>query len=223
MHMKKIKLTSIENAPLLRKFTVLFVVMSLLPFLIIAFLMLRYAGTETVSLGKGVLIKLIFLVGFGALAGFWGMRTSIIKIQEALRRTKEQLRKDLPGLKLSDDEESEITQLTKTFAEINKRLEDNIGELEASRRTLKEVLSKLASGISHLQTIDTFLELTVEITVDAMEAHTGILMLVDEKTGELYVKATNKPSEKLRNMRLKIGEEAVGLVAKNKKPLLIPK
>lgn len=223
MNIKKIKLTSIENAPLLRKFTVLFVVMSLLPFLVIAFLLLRYTGSNSVSLEKDVLIKLIFLVGSGTLAGFWGMRTSIIKIQRTLKRTKEQLGKDLPGFEQSDDEESEISQLSKTFAEINKRLVDNISELEASRRTLKEVLSKLASGISHLQTINTFLELTVEITVDAMEAHTGILMLVDEKTGELFVKATNRPNEKILNLRIKIGEEAVGLVAKNKKSLSIPK
>lgn len=219
----KPKLTSIENASLIRKFTVLFVVMSLLPFLVIAYLFAQYSGPDTISVGRDILAILLFLTGFGVLAGFWGMRKSIIKIQELTRHTKETLSKNIPDLGNIETEENEVAQLTRAFNEVTKNLEDNIKRLESSKQTVEYVLSKIASGISSIQTIDTFLELIVEITVKALEAKTGVLMLLDEKNAELYVKAASGFKDRLKNLRIKVGEEGPGWVAKNNKPLLVPR
>ena len=87
---------------------------------------------------------------------------------------------------------------------------------------MQYVLSKLAVGISSLQTIDTFLELIVEITANALDAKVGMIMLVDEEKGELYVKSASGFRVDLKDLRLKIGEEGPGWVAAHKKPLLIP-
>jgi len=218
----KPKLTSIESASLIRKFTVLFIVMSLLPFLVLAYLFTQYTGSSTITMAQGTLMTLVFLTGFGALAGFWGIRKSITKIQEVARQTKEVLSKDIPDLGKIEVEENEVTQLARTFNEVTKNLEDNIKRLEASKQTIQYVLSKIASGVSSSHTIDTFLELIVEITVKALEAKTGVLMLLDEKNEELYVKAASGFKDTLKNLRIKVGEEGPGWVAKHKKPLLIP-
>ena len=218
----KPKLTSIENASLIRKFTVLFIVMSLLPFLVLAYLFTQYSGSDTIAMGQNTLMILVFLTGFGALAGFWGMRKSITKIQEVTRQTKEVLSKNMPDLSKIETEENEVTQLARAFNEVTRNLEDNIKHLEASKQTIQYVLSKIALGVSSSHTIDTFLELIVEITVKALEAKTGVLMLLDEKNEELYVRAASGFKDTLKNLRIKVGEEGPGWVAKNKKPLLIP-
>jgi HD-GYP domain-containing protein (c-di-GMP phosphodiesterase class II) len=129
----------------------------------------------------------------------------------------------MPDLSIVETDENEVTQLARAFNEVTRNLEENIKRLEASKQTIQYVLSKLASGVSAAHTIDTFLELIVEITVKALEAKTGILMLLDESTQELYVKAASGSLDKLRQLRLKVGEDGPGWVAKQKKPLLIPR
>ena len=216
------KLVSIENAPLVRKFTVLFIVMSLLPFLIIVYLFTQYNAPGSIIIEQNTLIILLFLVGLGALAGFFGMRRSIVKINKITRQATQTLSKDIPGLNDIESEGSEITQLTRTFNEVTKNLESNIERLEASKQTMQYVLSKLATGISSLQSIDTFLDLIVDITTNALDAKVGVLMLLDEEKQELYIKSASGFEGSLKKIRLKVGEGGPGWVAKNKKPLLIP-
>lgn len=219
----KLKLSSIEKAPLIRKFTVLFIVMSLLPFLIIAYLYSQYISQREIVIDQNILLLLLFLSGLGALAGFWGIRKSLVKIQAITKQTREALGKNITELGAIEGEESEITQLARSFGEVTKNLENNIKRLEASKRTIQYVLSKVALGISSLQTIDTFLELIVEITVNALEAKTGVLMLLDEKNQELYVRSASGFEDTFKNLRLKIGEEGPGWVAKHKEPLMVPR
>ncbi|MBI3991259.1 MAG: HD domain-containing protein [Candidatus Omnitrophica bacterium] len=216
------KLTSIENASLIRKFTVLFIVMSLLPFLVITYIFIQYSSSGTITMGQNVLMTLLFFTGCGALAGFWGIRKSILQIQDVTRQTKEALVKNVPDLSEIEAEENEVTQLARAFNEVTKNLEDNIKHLEASKQTIQYVLSKIALGLSSPHTIDAFLELIVEITVKALDARTGVLMLLDEKNEELYVKASSGFQDRLKNLRIKVGEQVVGWVAKNRIPLLVP-
>jgi HD-GYP domain-containing protein (c-di-GMP phosphodiesterase class II) len=219
----KIRLTSIENAALIRKFTILFIVMALLPFLVIVYLFITQQKTPgSITINENVLFLLLFLVGAGAIAGFYGMRKSIGQIQRLSQKVKEDLSKNIPSLSRIKPEESEITQLVQAFNEVTKNLENNIRHLEASERTMQYVLSKLATGLSSLQNIDTFLDLIVEITTHALEAKSGVLMLLDEEKQELYVKSASGLKEEFKNIRLKIGEEACGWAAKHKKPLLVP-
>lgn len=218
----KIKLTSIENTSLIRKFTIMFIVMSFMPFLVICFLFLKYYIWNEEILDRNTLLVLLYFTGIGALAGFYGMRKSIIKIKNVTDEATRLLVKNIPNLKDIKQGDSEISQLTRTFSEVTQGLENNIKRLEASKRAMQYVLSKLASGISSLQNIDTFLDLIVEITTDALDAKTGILMLLDEEKQELYVKSITGNESDAKNMRIKVGDEAVGWVAKHKKPLLVP-
>jgi len=219
----KTRFTSIENASFIRKFTILFIVMSLLPFLVLAYIFTQYTTSGVITMSQNALTILLFLTGFGALAGFWGIRKSIEKIQNVTKETKEVLSRNMPDLSKIEEEENEVTQLARAFNEVTKNLEDNIKRLESSKQIIQYVLSRIASGVSSQHTIDTFLELIVEITVKALDAKTGVLMLLDEKNQELYVKAASGFKDTLKNMRIKVGEQVPGWVAKNKTPLLIPR
>ncbi|MDP8260428.1 MAG: HD domain-containing protein [Candidatus Gygaella obscura] len=218
----KSKLGSIEKAPLIRKFTVLFIVMSLLPFLVIAYLFTQYNNFGSINIDQNILVILLFLVGAGTLAGFYGMRRSIMKIQQLTKTATSLVSKKIPGLGEVKQEQSEISQLTHAFNAVTQNLENNIKRLEASKRTMQDVLSKLALGLSSVKTMDTFLDLIVEITANALDAKRGVLMLMDEKQEQLYVKVSSGFDLQFTNIKLKVGEEAPGWVAKHKKPLLIP-
>lgn len=221
---KKIKLRSIEDASLIRKFTVLFVIMSILPFAAAAYFIVQYVRNQGVDLQESTLSLIIFLLGCGVLAGFYGMRKSILKIQALTKQATQTLLKEgKVELDLdTESEESEIAQLTRTFRDVTKNLEDNIKRLEGSKRTMQYVLSKLATGISSSHSIDAFLDLIVEITANALDARVGVLMVLDEEKQELYIKSAYGLEEQFRDLRLSVGEEGPGWVAKNRKPLLVP-
>ena len=81
--------------------------------------------------------------------------------------------------------------------------------------------------ISKAITSDLYLEdvlkLIVTLTANVMHAKICSLWLLDVKSKELKIRATQAMSkEYLRERSLKIGEGIVGLVAKERKPIIIP-
>lgn len=91
---RDINLSSIEKAPLIRKFTVLFIIMSLMPFLIIAYLFAQYYIWHGVGINKTTLFILLFLSGAGTLTGFYGMRKSIMGIRKVTENATKALAKN---------------------------------------------------------------------------------------------------------------------------------
>jgi hypothetical protein len=218
----KSKLTSIEDTSLIRKFTVLFIVMSLLPFMVLVDLFLLWRKYGSIQLSEGSFILLIFLVGAGALAGFYGMRHSILKISALALQGSQLLKRNNPAVTAQVSGESEITQLSRTFRDVTKNLEDNIKQLEESKHAMQYVLSRLAAGLASPHSINAFLDLIVEITANALGAKSGILLVLDEDKQELYIKSAFGVPEDFKNMRFAVGEEGPGWAAKHRKPLLAP-
>lgn len=94
-----------------------------------------------------------------------------------------------------------------------------------SKTSYKEYIDTL-STISKAITSDLYLEdvlkLIVTLTANVMKAKICALWLLDEKTKELKIRATQAMSkEYLKERSLKVGEGIVGSVAKEKKPLII--
>jgi len=214
--------SSIEKISLVRKFAVTFFLMSILPCAVVFYLVQHYLDNTVVD--EYILLILLSLMALGTVGGFYIMRRSIVKIHQITSQATQILSKNIPSLgRRIESDESEVTQLVKTFNEVTKNLETNIKRLESSKQTMQYVLSKLALGISSAHTIDTFLELIVEITARALDAQSGVLLLLDGEKNELYVKAVSGFEGNPQEIRLKMGEEAPGWAAKNKKALLIPR
>ena len=134
---KPVRLKSFEQAPLIRKFSVLFLVVSVMPLVVLAYL-LRISSAGPVNIEQQGLLFVMILLGCGILIGFSSMRRSILEIHKIARETGEAVLKDIPDFKI-DVNDNEIKQLSRTFKEVTRNLENNIKRLEQSKRTLQFV------------------------------------------------------------------------------------
>ncbi|MBE7438749.1 MAG: sensor domain-containing diguanylate cyclase [Spirochaetales bacterium] len=82
-----------------------------------------------------------------------------------------------------------------------------------------EVMTLISARLDLRQVLDTLMEKAR----DVMNAEASSLMLVDEETQELYFHTLKggEESEKLRDLRLKVGEGISGWVAQEGKPVLV--
>jgi HAMP domain-containing protein len=225
MKMPKFKLKSIENASVIRKFSVLFSLMSFLPFIILAVLFFYFVkgGAE---LNLNLVFWSAFLVGIFALIGFFLMRRTLINLIKISEGTKDILKGDVPGpINIETAGDNEVAQIARAFNEIVQKLELNIQELQKSKGLLQNVLSKIASGVSSTENIDAFLDLILETTVGALDAKTGLLLLTNEEKKELTVKSSfGLPSSYYsKGRRIPMDAGVAGWVVKQKEPLIIPR
>ena len=85
-----------------------------------------------------------------------------------------------------------------------------------------EAISKVSKTITSNLYLDDILKLIVTVTAEIMNSKICSLMLIDEKTHELVLKATQSMSETYnKKPRLKIGEGIAGKVALENKPIAI--
>jgi signal transduction protein with GAF and PtsI domain len=92
-----------------------------------------------------------------------------------------------------------------------------------SYKDYMDTLNKISRAITSDLYLEDVLKLIVTLTANVMRAKICALWLVDEKNQTLKIKATQAmSSEYVKERILKVGEGIVGLVAKNKKPIVIP-
>jgi signal transduction protein with GAF and PtsI domain len=85
-----------------------------------------------------------------------------------------------------------------------------------------ETLTKISKAITSDQYLGDILKLIVTLTANVMKVKICALWLLDEKTGELTIRATQSMSKDyLKHRALKIGEGIVGQVVHDKKPIVI--
>jgi len=224
--MGKLKLKSIEDASLIRKFSVLFSLMSFFPFVVLSVLFFYFLIKGTVKLNLNLLFWSAILAGIFALIGFFGMRSSLIKLIKITRGTKDILKGKIPRqIDIESAGDSELAQIARAFNEMVAKLEVNIQELQKSKGALQVVLGKIASGVSSTENINSFLDLILETMVGALDAKTGLLLLCDEEKNELIVKSSFGLATSFysRDQRVPMEQEVVGWVVKQAKPLLIPR
>lgn len=85
-----------------------------------------------------------------------------------------------------------------------------------------KALSKISKAITSDFYLDDILRLIVTVTAEVLGSNICSLMLINEKTGELVVRATQSISEEYnRKLPLKIGEGIAGKVALENKPIAV--
>ena len=188
---KKIQLTALENASLLRKFTILFILMSILPVGILYYFYIEIRDQGTLRISESNFSLTLALVIIGICIGYWVMRIALKRIIQITEENTKALR-DVLGFEKTQEmtsNENEIAILARSFNEITTRLEDNVRQLELAKKTLYSVMTKVGRGLSSMENIDSFLDLIVETVAEALQARIGVLLLCDEAREELYVKA----------------------------------
>lgn len=85
-----------------------------------------------------------------------------------------------------------------------------------------EAISKVSRSITSNLYLEDILKLIVTVTAEIMDSKICSLMLIDEKTGNLVLKATQSMSEAYnKKPHLKIGEGVAGKVALENKPIAV--
>lgn len=85
-----------------------------------------------------------------------------------------------------------------------------------------KALTKISKAITSEHYLEDILRLIVVVTAQAMGSNICSIMLIDKKSGELVIKATQSISEAYnKKLPLKLGEGITGKVIKNKKPIAV--
>ncbi|MEI6631785.1 MAG: HD domain-containing phosphohydrolase [bacterium] len=220
-----LRLKSIEDSSVIRKFSVLFTLMTLLPFLLLAGAFLFFVQNGRVTINPDLLFWSVIIVGLFAFIGFLSMRKTFMNLMTVSKDAKDILAGDLTKrISIKGSGSNEVTELAKTFNGVVQQLESNIRQLEKSRSMLQGVLLRVASGVSSAENIDAFLDLILETTVDALDGKRGLLLLIDEEKNELIIKSSfGLGAAYLKDSRIPVDDEVVSWVIKQKKPLLIPR
>lgn len=93
---------------------------------------------------------------------------------------------------------------------------------KSSYKSYIDALNKISKAITSDLYLGDVLKLIVTLTANVMKAKICSLWLLDENTKELRIKTTQAMSQDyLKERSLKFGEGIVGLVAKEKKPIII--
>ncbi len=83
-------------------------------------------------------------------------------------------------------------------------------------------LAEISRAVTSDLYLEDILKLIVIVTAEVMNSKICSLMLVDEETGELRIRATQSISEEyLKKPPVKLGEGAAGLVAQRNRPMVI--
>lgn len=108
----------------------------------------------------------------------------------------------------------ERDRLTQTVLRVNQQLENRVQELR--------FLYGIGRSVTSLQNLEKILSRIVEAAVYLTGAEEGSLMLVDEESGELYLRAARGLHEKhARNFRVKIQDSIAGQVVRTGRPVMI--
>ncbi len=93
-------------------------------------------------------------------------------------------------------------------------------KLDLGIRTLESSFTDLGIGLS--ASLDDLLRALLDVTLKTMKAEMGSIMLLDQKSGELFIKiARGLKEEIIENVRIKVGEGIAGLVARDRHGLLV--
>jgi HD-GYP domain-containing protein (c-di-GMP phosphodiesterase class II) len=179
-------LASFEDASILRKFTILFLITSIVPMALLYYIYTQHGhlGISTTSY-----TNVMILMGLGVFIGFITIRSLLVKVIAISKQNSESLKNLLSPetIKELSQEENEIVVLSRSFSAVTQQLEENVRSLELAKKTLHAVMSKVGHGISNMQNIDTFLELILETLANALNGKVATILLLNDQKTELIV------------------------------------
>ncbi len=219
---------SIQHESLLRKFTIVFFTLSFLPLAILFFLLHNANISSTEFLNEyGILIDknlvdtlfLLFLIS-SLVSFFWGRSIFIVFLK--ISKKAEEISKGNLGQRLDVEGDKEIVELARSFNSITRSLEENIERLRMSKRMIQEVLYRISTGMADpTKSIQTFLKLILETTMNAVDSKRGALVLLSEDNSSLYIECSQGYSDAELQRKIKPGSEEDSVI-KNSRPIIIP-
>jgi hypothetical protein len=186
---KLLFVASFEDASILRKFTILFLLASIVPMALLYYIYVQNNQHGNVGIASPNFTMAMILMVLGVLVGYLSMHSLLKKIVNISMGNSKALENLLSPetIKELNQGENEIVILSRSFSAVTKQLEENVRSLQLAQKTLHAVMSKVGQGISNMENIDTFLSLIVETMTNALKGSAGTLMLLNDKKTELII------------------------------------
>ena len=217
---------SIQDTSIVRKFTILFLLMSVIPTVVLYYFYMQIKEYGQLQLTTNEFnVTLIFIV-LGVIVGYASMREvlkQLVQVTEANRRALESILSPEKIRQLSQ-EQNEIAVLAQSFSAITERLEENVRSLELARKTLHAIMAKIGQGISNMQNIDTFLGLILETVTDGLGGKVGALLVLEEDKKTLTTRCVyGTTAEPHRQKPIDVREwTTLCSILESRRPLLFP-
>ena len=182
-------LASFEDASILRKFGVLFLITSIVPMLLLYYFYVQTTHNGHVNITNLNYTYTMILMVLGVFIGFVTIRSLLLKVIAISKQNSKALENLLSPETVQElnQGENEIVILSRSFSAVTQRLEENVRSLEIAKKTLHAVMSKVGHGISHMENIDTFLDLILETLTNALNCKVGTLLILNDKKTELII------------------------------------
>lgn len=225
MPLKK-QFESFQDASLLRKFSIFYFLISILPVSVLYYLYIQLHNQGRIVITEESFNLTLIFVVLGVGVGYYAMRSIMVNIINITRESQKTVSK-LVGTGRADPlggiSKNEITLLAQSFNEITAKLEENVRSLEIAQKTLHSVLSRVGEGLASMENIDSFLNLIIETVSEAFQSETGALVLVDETKPEkdLYIKTVFGPDDVSLPVHLDTHQRFLKQVMEGKQPAVL--
>lgn len=183
-------MVAVKSKSLLRKFSIIFIGVSLIPFIILFYLYSLYDQ-------KGELIQILdthfslimFIVGTVTIIGFFGMRFTINKIVLLTENVEKSLKDKIDEKAMSElaKEEGEIGELARSFVRVSKLAIIKEQQAKEAKDIVFDVLKNTIDILAAVNNHDNLIPLVLETSVDALGANQGALFSADD--GRFILKA----------------------------------
>src|SRR3984885_12602142 len=142
---KVLFLASFEDASILRKFTILFLITSIVPMVLLYYFYIETTRHGNIGISNSNYTYIMIFMVLGVFIGFVTIRSLLVKIIDISKQNSKALENILSPetIKELNQGENEIVVLSGCFSAVTQRLEDNVRSLELAKKTLHTVMSKV--------------------------------------------------------------------------------
>jgi len=173
-------MTDVKSKSLLRRFSIIFVGVALIPFIILFFLHSLYDESHRfIQILDAHFSLIIVIIGIISILGFFGMRMMIKKIILLTKTVKEAVIDRKTMLELAE-EGGEIGELAKSFFYALKRVDEREQQSKETKKIIYDVLKKASEVLAVVNNYDNLIRLVLKTATDALGAKQGALFSADE-------------------------------------------
>ncbi len=174
--------TPSKSSFLLRIFSISVLLFTVLPLLILLFLYLQFEDTVSIEIPNEQLCLIIIILCITIIPVLWGLRKilkNIITLNVSMKKALfEKVDKDIISKLVN--EEGEIAELAKTFSNMIDKMDTTIHELEQTKVTLFDVVTKVGNALITIENFNLLLQLILETTMNALGVVKGVVFSKEE-------------------------------------------
>ncbi len=218
------KILSFNETSILRKFLIFFLLVSIVPLVVLFYIYFQIQQYHELQISPEDITAILLWVILGIVCGYWAMRKTILGFIETARAGQQAIASSLSNLEGSAKqlETNETAQLNQTFRAITSRLEEDRRNLEAAKKTLHSVLTKISVGLASNQNINGFMHLIVETATEALDGKIGLALLLNKDSDQLQIKTiVGNETIGIQGLLFSKEDSAFSSVLKHKKSILI--